>query len=202
MLKEQGGDIEDVLDRNTKCVNKFLSRLRAKLEENTQTIAHRNTEVDEEYMDYYSLEEEMELLYTSPPVPLMALGESSKTAIERAAIFMGTDETRNISVSSPLGSRARAKVLDIQECLIMQGVPSADRIPGRFLQLRYLKTMVDLDQQEVLTTILRHAINDPSECGLSFVLGELEIDDMGALVISIRGGNMRSLQERLKTARA
>ena len=31
------------------------------------------------------------------------------------------------------------------------------------------------------------------------MLGELEIDDMGALVISIRGGNMRSLQERLKT---
>ena len=30
------------------------------------------------------------------------------------------------------------------------------------------------------------------------MIGELEIDYMGALVISIRGGNMRSLQERLK----
>ena len=71
-------------------------------------------------MDCYSSEEDMELLYTSPPVTLMALGERSKTAIERAATFMDTDEIRNISVSSPLGSRARAKVLDIQECLIMQ----------------------------------------------------------------------------------
>ena len=44
-----------------------------------------------------------------------------------------------------------------------------------------MKTVVDLNQQEMLATVLHHTINDPSECGLSFVLGELEIDDMGAL---------------------
>jgi hypothetical protein len=140
-------------------------------------------------MDDYSSEEEMELLCTSPPITLMALGEeyNNERATERAATFIDTDETRNISVSSPLGSRARAKVLDIQECLIMQGMPSADRTPGRFLQLRYMKTVVASEQQEMLTTVIRHAINDSSEYGLSFMLGEINTDSMGSLVISIKG---------------
>ena len=64
VLKEQGDDIEDVLDKNTVCVNRSLSRLRAKLEENTQTIPHQKTKGNEEYMDCYSSEEEMECLTT------------------------------------------------------------------------------------------------------------------------------------------
>ena len=50
----------------------------------------------------------------------------------------------------------------------------------------------------MLTTVLRHAIEDPSEYGLSFILGEISTDSMGFLVISIRGSNLRSLQNRLE----
>ena len=111
---------------------------------------------------------------------------------------MNTGEIRNIYISSPLGSRARAKILAVQECLIMQGMSGTNRVLGRYLQLLYMKTIVNTGQIEVLTSVLRHAIADPSECGLSFVLGELEMDYRGSLVISVRGENMKSLQERLK----
>ena len=77
-------------------------------------------------MDCYSSEEETERLYASPPFTLMALGERSKAAIKKAATFMNTGEIRNIYISSPLGSRARAKILAVQECLIMQGMPGAN----------------------------------------------------------------------------
>ena len=99
----------------------------------------------------------MEHLYNSPPVTLMALGNEHniEEATKGTTTLMSTNETRNISVSSPLGSKARAKILDFQECLIMQGMPSADRIPGRFLQLRYMKNVVDLEQQGMLSTCNR-----------------------------------------------
>ena len=75
MLKKGVGDIEDVLDRNTKYINRGLCRLRAKLEENTQTFVPQATEEDEEYIDNDSSEEDMEHLDNSPPITLMALGE-------------------------------------------------------------------------------------------------------------------------------
>ena len=81
----------------------------------------------------------------------------------------------------------------------MQGIPGANRVPGRYLQLRYMKTMVNTGLIGALTSILRHSITDISEGGLSFVLGELEMDYRGSLTISIRGENMKSLQERLKS---
>ena len=88
--------------------------------------------------------------------------------------------------------------MDIQDNLIVQGMPSAKRIPGRLLTLRYMKAVVSSEQQEILTTVLRHEIEDPSEYGLSFILGEISTDSMGFLVISIRGSNLRSLQNRLE----
>ena len=129
MLKKGVGDIEDVLERNTKCINRGLRRLRAKLEENTQTFVPQTTEEDEEYIDNDSSEEEMEHLYNSPPITLMALVEeyNSERATERAVTFANANETRNICVPSPLGSRARAKIVDIQENLIIQGMPSANQ---------------------------------------------------------------------------
>ena len=90
MLKKGVGDIEDVLERNTKCINRGLCRLRAKLEENTQNFVPQTTEEDEEYIDDYSSEKEMEHLYNSPPITIMALGEeyNSEEATERPATFV------------------------------------------------------------------------------------------------------------------
>ena len=67
VLGKEGGDIEDVLERNIICINRCLSRLRAKQEENTRALVPMTTEGDEEYMNDYSSEEEMEHLYNSPP---------------------------------------------------------------------------------------------------------------------------------------
>ena len=142
----------------------------------------------------------MEHLDNSPPITLMALGEmyNIEEATKRVTTYANADETRSTCVSSPLGSRARAKIMDIQDNLIIQGMPSAKRIPGRLLTLRYMKAVVSSEQQEMLTTVLRHAIKDPSEYGLSFLLGEISTDSLVFLVISIRGNNLRSLENRLK----
>ena len=72
MLDKGVGDIEDVLEGNTKRIKKGLRRLRAKLEENTRTLVPQTTEEDEEYPDDDSSEEEMEHLDNSAPITLMA----------------------------------------------------------------------------------------------------------------------------------
>ena len=68
----------------------------------------------------------------------------------------------------------------------MQGMPSARRIPGRLLTLRYMRTVLSSEKQEMLTTVFRHAIEDSSEYGLSFMLGEISTDSLDFLVISKR----------------
>ena len=51
VLKKGVGDIEDVLERNTKYINRVLCRLRAKLVENAQTFVPHASEEDGEYTD-------------------------------------------------------------------------------------------------------------------------------------------------------
>ena len=107
VLEKGVGDIENVLNRNTKCINKGLCRLRAKMEENTRTFVSQATEEDEEYMDNSSSEDDMEHLNKSPPITLMALGGMYNIgeATKRVTIDMNGDkENFRIIVSSPLGS--------------------------------------------------------------------------------------------------
>ena len=130
VLEKGVGDIENVLNRNTKCINRGLCRLRAKMEENTQTFVPQATEEDEKYTDNSSSEDGMGHLEKSPPITLMELGGMYSIGEATQKVTMDTNadkENFRIIVSSPLGSKARVKILDIQESVIVQGMPSAKR---------------------------------------------------------------------------
>ena len=105
-------------------------------------------------------------------------------------------ESFRVSISSPLGCKAVSEILEIQESLIKQGLPEAKRVPGRNLTLDYITTVIWSANEDV-GTILQQAIKDSTKPGLAFMLGEVRVQ-AGYLVISIRGRELKGVQNHLK----